>query len=285
MEIIQNTHNTFQPNISAYYETIQNQPNVLSFEQLLERFDRLKMLHNPSYFKIFDKWKKGILPHPPVVFGLESGAFFSSTSIFFLYKKNDRQILKKLPYKYMSMYLGNKDSKFTNFLATQFSEADWTMIANFSNYCTNKYKTRKAKEERRKTQMIETLLKFKEKLAERTPVLEFDQLLERHNGFKLFEADRNWIRFHWFRKGMASWKNQKTPYTPILFGTESGLMFGKTRFIHNYGTERGENVSKRYYQITDYHNINHPDFESRDGKSLTDNELEVIKELGKMMKR
>ena len=284
MEIIQNTQSTFQPNITAYYKTIQNQPNVLNFNQLMLKFDGLKAFHNPSYFSILNKWETGALPHPPFVFGLESGAFFSATSIFFLYKKNDKQIIKKLPYKYMSMYLGNKDSKFTNFLATQFTKAEWTVISDFSNYCTNKFKTQKAKEAKRKALLLETLMEFKANLDEKMPLLNFEQLLEKHNNFSLLEADRNWENFHWYRKALASWKNGNTPYTPILFGTESGLMFGKTSFVSNYGIDKGENEFKRYYQKTDYRNINHPDFENRVGKFLTAIDLEVLKVLGGMMK-
>ena len=284
MEIIQNTHSIFQPNVNAYYKTIQKFPNVLNFNQLLTKFDDLKIFHNQSYFNLLNKWETGTLPQPPFVFGLESGAFFSATSIFFLYTKNDKQIMKKLPYKYMSFYLGNKDSKFTHFLESQFTEADWSVISDFSNYCTNKYNTRKAKEAQRKAQLMETLLEFKSILAGRMPILEFDQLLKKYENFNLFEVDTNWERFHWYRKALAIYKNGKTPYTPILFGTESGLMFCKTGFIYNYGIDKGENETKRYYQKIDYRNINHPEFENRVGKFLNANDLEVLKELGKMTK-
>ncbi|MEI8085108.1 MAG: hypothetical protein WCG93_02710 [Paludibacter sp.] len=284
MEIIQNTHSTFKPNVTAYYKTIQNSPNVLNFNQLLTKFDDLKIFHNPSYFNLLNKWETGALSQPPFVFGLESGAFFSATSIFFLYTKNDKQIMKKLPYKYMSLYLGNKDSKFTHFLESQFTVADWTVISDFSNYCTNKYTTRKAKEAQRKEQLLETLLEFKSTLSVRMPILEFDQLFDKHDNFNLFEADTNWERFHWYRKANATYKNGKTPYTPILFGTESGLMFCKTAFICNYGIDKGENETKRYYQKIDYRNINHPEFENIVGKFLNGNDLELLKELGKMMK-
>ena len=284
MQIIQNTHNTHLPNINDYYKRIQHLPNVLGFNELLLKFDDLKIFHNPSYFRILSKWESGNIPNPPFIFGLESGVFFSATSIFFLYNRNDEQRIKSLSYKFMSMYLGNKDSKFTRYLTEQCSEADWSVIADFSNYCTNEYKLRKAGETERKARLLETLQELKLKLTARMPVLEYEQLLDKYNNFRLFEADRKWKSFHWFRKALASWKNGKTPHPPILFGLESGLLFGKTGFICDYGTDQGESESKRYYLKTDYRNINHPDFENRLGKFLTANDMEVLKELGSQLK-
>ena len=284
MEIIQNTHNTYRPDITAYYKTIQHLPNVLSFNELLEKYDGLKMLHNPSYFNMLYKWETGILPHPPFVFGLKSGAFFSAASIVFCYKKNDKEYIKQLPYRYMSQYLGNNESMFTQFLKSQFSTSDWKVLAEFSNCCTLKCQRIRAENEERKTLLLETLLKFKNRLTERMVVLDFEQLLEKHNQFSLFESDRNWNHFHWYRKGLATWKNGKTLHPPILFGTESGLLFGKTGFICNYGIDRVENEKKRYYQKIDYRNINHPEFEKRMAKYLTNDEFEILKELGNCMK-
>jgi hypothetical protein len=285
MEIIQNTHNTFQPNITTYYQTIQHLPNVLSFNELLLRFDNLKVLHNESYFNLLNRWECGELHHPPFIFGLESGAFFSAASIIFLYERNGKQGIKKLPYNTMSMYLGNKDSKFTNFIANKFSQADWDVIANFCNYCTTKYNSRKTSGEKRKAKLLTNLVEFKAKIAEQMKILEFDQLQEKHNNFNLFEADTNWNHFHWYRKGLASWKNGRSLYPPILFGLESGLMFGKTSFICCYSKDRGENESKRYYKKIDYRNINQPEFEERVGNYLTSKELEVLKKLGEIMEK
>jgi hypothetical protein len=284
MQIIQNTHNTFQPNILTYYKTIEHLPNVLNFEQLLQQFDNLKMLHNDSYFRLMKKWESGEMPHPPVIFGLTGGAFFTAGKIVFYYHRNGQARLKGLPYSSMSLYLGNKNSKFTNFLISQFNEADWKVIADFSNYCTNKYKLRKAGETERKARLLETLQELKLKLTARMPVLEYEQLLDKYNNFSLFEADRKWKSFHWFRKALASWKNGKTPYPPILFGLESGLLFGKTGFICDYGTDQGESESKRYYLKTDYRNINHPDFENRLSKYLTTYDMDVLKELERVSK-
>ena len=284
MQIIQNTHNTFQPDILTYYKTIEHLPNVLNFEQLLQQFDNLKMLHNDSYFRLMKKWESGEIPHPPVVFGLAGGAFFTAGKIVFYYRKNEQPHLKGLPYTSMSMYLGNKNSKFTNFLISQFTEADWKVIADFSNNCTYEYKIWKAGETERKARLLETLQELKLKLAARIPVLEYEQLQDKYNNFSLFEADRKWKSFHWFRRALASWKNGRTPYPPILFGLESGLMFGKTGFICDYGTDQGESESKRYYLKTDYRNINHPNFEKRLGKFLTPDDLDVLKELERVSK-
>ena len=283
MQIIQNTHNTFQPNILTYYKTIEHLPNVLNFEQLLQQFDSLKMLHNASYFRLMKKWESGEMPHPPVIFGLTGGAFFTAGKIVFYYHRNGQARLKGLPYSSMSLYLGNKNSKFTDFLISRFSQADWKVIADFSNYCTNNYKINQARKTERKARQLETLQDLKVKLTERMPILEYEQLLDKYNHFSLFEADRNWNRFHWYRKALASWKNGNMPYPPILFGLESGLMFGKTGFICDYRADQGECESKRYYLKTDYRNINHPDFENRLSKFLTTNDMDVLKELGKML--
>ena len=284
MQIIQNTHTTFQPIILTYFKTIEDLPNVFNFEELLLKFDNLKMLHNDSYFKLLKKWESGEMPHPPIVFGLESGAFFTAGKIVFAYPKNGQLRLKGLPYTTMTLYLGNKNSKFTNFLKRQFSAADWKVIVDFSNYCTNEYKLQKACETERKARLLETLQKLKVNLTTRMPVLEYDELLDKYNHFILFEADRNWKRFHWYRKALVFWINGKTPYPPILFGLESGLLFGKTSFICDYGVDQGVSESKRYYLKIDYRNITHPDFENRLGKFLTANDMEVLRELGKMMK-
>ncbi|HNX89981.1 MAG TPA: hypothetical protein PKH58_12955 [Paludibacteraceae bacterium] len=283
MQIIQNTHTTYQPNILTYYKTIEHLPNVLNFEQLLQQFDSLKMLHNASYFRLMKKWESAEMPHPPVVFGLASGAFFTAGKIVFYYHRNGQARLKGLPYSSMSLYLGNKNSKFTDFLISRFSQADWKVIADFSNYCTNNYKINQARKTERKARQLETLQDLKVKLTERMPILEYEQLLDKYNHFSLFEADRNWNRFHWYRKALASWKNGNMPYPPILFGLESGLMFGKTGFICDYRADQGECESKRYYLKTDYRNINHPDFENRLSKFLTTNDMDVLKELGKML--
>lgn len=283
MQIIQNTHNTFQPDILTYYKTIEHLPNVLNFEQLLQQFDNLKMLHNDSYFRLMKKWESGEIPHPPVVFGLAGGAFFTAGKIVFYYRKNEQPHLKGLPYTSISMYLGNKNSKFTNYLKSQLSAADWKVIVDFSNYCTNEYKLQKVRETERKARLLETLQELKVNLTARIPVLEYEQLLDKYNHFSLFEADRKWKSFHWFRRALASWKNGRTPYPPILFGLESGLLFGKTGFICDYGTDQGESESKRYYLKTDYRNINHPDFENRLSKYLTTDDMEVFRELGRML--
>jgi hypothetical protein len=58
-------------------------------------------------------------------------------------------------------------------------------------------------------------------------------------------------------------------------------MFGKTSFICCYSKDRGENESKRYYKKIDYRNINHPEFEERVGNYLSENEINILKELGK----
>lgn len=271
------------PNINEFYKRIQHLPNVLSFIELLSKFDDLKIFHNQSYLKLINKWDSGKLPHPPILFGLEGGVFFSATSIYFLYKTNDEQRIKRLPYNYMNMYLGNKDSKFTQYLAELYSEADWSMINDFRDYYTDNYKIWKANENERKIRLLETLQELKVKLADRMPVLEYEQLLDKYNNFRLFEADKNWESLHWYRKGLESWKNGKASYPPILFGLESGLMFGKTAFICNYRVDQGESKSKRYYLRIDYRNINHPDFEKRLSKFLTTNDMDVLKELGKML--
>lgn len=283
MQIIQNKYTTFRPDIYTYYKTIEHLPNVLNFEQLLQQFDNLKMLHSNLYFRLMKKWENGKIPHPPVVFGLASGAFFTPSQIVFYYRINEQPQLRGLNYTSMSMYLGNKNSKFTNFLKSQFSTADWKVIVDFCNYCTNEYKLQKAFETERKAKLLETLQKLKVNLTARMPVLEYDELLDKYNHFILFEADRNWKRFHWYRKALVFWINGKTPYPPILFGLESGLLFGKTSFICDYGVDQGVCESKRYYLKTDYRNINHPDFENRLGKFLTSNDKEVLKELGKML--
>ena len=133
--------------------------------------------------------------------------------------------------------------------------------------------------------MLLTLLEFKAKLADQMTILEFDDLLMKYNNFKLFESDDNWNKYHWYKRAIDSWENGKKPNPPILFGLESGLMFGQTGFIYNYGKDRGENDTKRYYQKTDYRNINHPEFENRVGIFLTENELEILTDLGGLMKR
>ena len=283
MQIIQNTHTTYQPNILTYYKTIEHLPNVLNFEQLLQQFDSLKMLHNASYFRLMKKWESAEMPHPPVVFGLASGAFFTAGKIVFYYHRNGQTRLKGLPYSSMSLYLGNKNSKFTDFLISWFSPDDWKVIADFSNYSTNNYKIYQARKTERKARQLETLQDLKVKLSERMPVLEYEQSLDKYNHFSLFEADRNWNRFHWYRKALASWKNGKTPYPPILFGLKSGLMFGKTGFICDYGADQRECERRRYCLKTDYRNINHPDFENRLSKYLTIDDMDMLKELGKML--
>lgn len=283
MQIIQNSHTTFQPNILTYFKTIEHLPNVFNFEELLVKFDNLKLLHNDSYFRLLKKWESGNLPHPPIVFGLESGAFFTAGKIVFAYRINGQIRLKGLPYTTMTLYLGNENSNFTNFLKSQFSAADWKIIVDFCNYSTNEYKTRMEKIRKRKENTLETIVKFKSFIEERMHVIEYTQLLEKYNQFSLFESDRDWNSFHWYRKGFASWKNGKTPFPPILFGLESGLLFCKTGFIYKYGTDRGEGKHNRYYLKIDYSNINHPDFENRLGKFITANDMEVLKELGKML--